>query len=374
MTDELAEHPDNSATARASAADAIQNAAPASSLPGARATETAASTQDPPAGARVGSNWLRRFFWLDERIVAAKVSGFGASMAGRKEFDLARELRDAFEEIKQSDESRFRALLLLRTQVLLLIRCMMLRHGMTIPEDSLIDDSWGRVRQVPAIESLWNNLPVSQLANVEAALGSRSELYIIGLDSSQRAKLIELLKEMGLALMTPLETDAGQVRQLLVMRWSRVGVTAAITGALLWLTLGWISDHSGKVNMALNCPVTTSSQAAGLGTNHQLLVDGDRTNLGFHTDTGPNQFVIVDLGSIKKFDKVVVYNRTDCCKERAVPVRLEVSDDGVHYQKLADRTEVFDVWTAKMLRARGRYVRLRLLQVNAFHLSEVEIY
>ena len=113
---------------------------------------------------------------------------------------------------------------------------------------------------------------------------------------------------------------------------------------------------------------------AGVGLDHRLLVDGDVTNIGFHTENGPNQFVVIDLGEVKKFDKVVVYNRVDCCKERAVPVRLEVSDDGVRYTKLEDRTEVFDVWTAKMLRAKGRYLRLRLLQVNPFHLSEVEVY
>jgi hypothetical protein len=55
-------------------------------------------------------------------------------------------------------------------------------------------------------------------------------------------------------------------------------------------------------------------------------------------------------------------------------VRLEVSDDGTNYRKLEDRKEIFDVWTTSMLRAKGRYVRLRLLESNYFHLNEVEIY
>jgi len=140
------------------------------------------------------------------------------------------------------------------------------------------------------------------------------------------------------------------------------------------LAFGWFLDHSGNVNLALDRPVTVSTQITTIGTDHHQLVDGDHTNLGFHTDNLPNQFAVIDLGSTKKFDKVVVYNRKDCCQERAIPLVIEVSDDGAHYQKLAERDEQFDVWAATKLRGKGRYVRLRLLSANPFHLSEVEIY
>lgn len=365
MTDEMDTSADKSAP------DEPRNDAHLPSAP----TPNVTAANEPPVAARSGSNWFRRFFWLDEKIAEAQANGFGPAMAGWKEFELARDLCIVFEEIKESGENRFHLLLLLRAQVLLLIRCLMQRHGIGVPEDSPVGDNWVTVRQLPAIEELWNNLPVSQVDKLEAALGSQSEVYITNLDSRQRAILIESLRDIAQTLMAPLESDAGRVGRLMAVRWFRVGVTLAVLCMILLPTFGWALDRAGKVNLALHHPVTTSSQVAGfLGADHRLLVDGDRTNLGFHTESLPNQFVVVDLGSIKKFDKVVVYNRADCCKERAVPMRLEVSDDGVNYSKLDERKEVFDVWTAKMLHARGRYVRLRLLQTNVLHLSEVEVY
>jgi hypothetical protein len=53
---------------------------------------------------------------------------------------------------------------------------------------------------------------------------------------------------------------------------------------------------------------------------------------------------------------------------------LEVSDDNVNFRKVQDRTEEFDVWTAKGLDAHGRYVRLHHLGTNFLHFAEVEVY
>jgi hypothetical protein len=199
-------------------------------------------------------------------------------------------------------------------------------------------------------------------------------MFLSEIDAPQRSQLAAALRDMASGLIEPLESDATRVRRIVLLRWSRIGAAVLVAFVALWPLGSWLMDRSGKVNLALNHPVTISSQCAGLGTDHRLLVDGDHTNLGFHTDNGPNQFAVIDLGKIRRFDKVIVYNRADCCKERAVPMRLEVSNDGKTYTKLADRTEEFDIWTAKSLRAKGRYLRLRLLAVNPFHLAEVEVY
>jgi hypothetical protein len=105
-----------------------------------------------------------------------------------------------------------------------------------------------------------------------------------------------------------------------------------------------------------------------------LLVDGDPYTLGCHTEWGPNQFVTVDLGAPHAIQRVVVTNRRDCCQERAVPLLLEVSDDGRAFRPIAERQEPFRVWTASGLGAHGRYVQLRLAAPNILHLSEVEVY
>jgi hypothetical protein len=55
-------------------------------------------------------------------------------------------------------------------------------------------------------------------------------------------------------------------------------------------------------------------------------------------------------------------------------MKIEVSNDNVNWKQIAERKETFDKWTAKNLKAEGRYVRLKNTPPNYFHLAEVEIY
>ncbi|HEY5958246.1 MAG TPA: discoidin domain-containing protein, partial [Polyangiaceae bacterium] len=214
----------------------------------------------------------------------------------------------------------------------------------------------------------------AQQAAVEVGLGSKAELALVELDVKQRRYLASGLRKLAGALSDPLEREASLVGRVLFMRWARIGAAVLVLLAIAWAVSGAVEKRFAKPNIALGRPVTVSSQFPDAALDHTLLVDGDRTNLGFHTDNSPNQWVTIDLGSTKNISKVVVYNRVECCQERAVPLRLEVSDDGVNYKKVADRTEEFDVWTSKGLDVKGRYVRLRHLGANYLHFAEVEIY
>jgi len=320
------------------------------------------------------SNPFWRFFWLEARVASATAQEFGPSLPGWRDFEFAREARVAVREIRELGETNYPVLLLERSEVLLLLRCHMQRHGIDTPGAVMTEHDWNRACQIPVIAKLWENLSTGQRSNVMTSLSSSAEMFLSEFDAPQRSQLAAALRDMASGLIEPLESDATRVRRIVLLRWSRMGAALLVAFVALWTLGSWLMDRSGKVNLALNHPVTISSQCAGLGTDHRLLVDGDHTNLGFHTDNGPNQFAVIDLGKIRRFDKVIVYNRADCCKERAVPMRLEVSNDGKTYTKLADRTEEFDIWTAKSLRAKGRYLRLRLLAVNPFHLAEVEVY
>ena len=64
-------------------------------------------------------------------------------------------------------------------------------------------------------------------------------------------------------------------------------------------------------------------------------MDGDLTNLGFHTIEAPNQNVTIDLGKVRRIFRVVVYNRADCCQQRAVPLKIEVSQDNKKFRQVA---------------------------------------
>jgi hypothetical protein len=182
------------------------------------------------------------------------------------------------------------------------------------------------------------------------------------------------LHDLVMRLAEPLEIEANRLGRALFARWSRV----LAVGLVLVLAVGfsgkWLSKKLGGPNIALHAAVTISSQFPGQGVDHTLLVDGDPDTLGFHTMDGGQQWVVIDLGKVRKFNKIVVYNRPDGYEERAVPLKVEVSKDNVNYAQVAERKETFEKWTAKDLHAEGRYVRLRNTTPNFFHLAEVELY
>jgi hypothetical protein len=59
--------------------------------------------------------------------------------------------------------------------------------------------------------------------------------------------------------------------------------------------------------------------------------------------------------------------------ERAVPLILEVSNDGKSYRKVAERTRPFSTWNAKFESTDARYVRLRSPRKTMLHLERVSV-
>jgi len=207
-----------------------------------------------------------------------------------------------------------------------------------------------------------------------AMLGPDRDATLAKLIGEDRRSFAKAVRGLVVSLSEPLAFDASRLWRALFARWSRVILVALVLAAFFGVAASWLDKKFGKPNIALHCPVTVSSQYPSAGTDHTLLVDGDTDNMGFHTENSGQQWVVIDLGSIRKFDKVVVYNRSDGFQDRAVPLRLEVSSDNVHFTHLRERKETFDKWTASDLHAKGRYVRLLNSPPNAFHLSEVQIY
>lgn len=340
----------------------------------ASAAPAAAAASKPAASGPKQYGPLRKFFWMDERVTEADKKGFSKSSPGWGEFDLARQARAGIVQIGETGEGNGAVLLLERAEVLLLIRSHLAKQNKAPAGAVLTASDWENARKLPVIAEAWAELSGAQQSALEAGLGPQAELALVNLDIKQRRYLASALRKLASILAEPLEREASLVGRVLFMRWARLGAAALVLLAIAWVISGAVEKRFAKPNIARGRPVTISSQFGDVALDHTLLVDGDRTNLGFHTDTGPNQWVTIDLGSPKSISKVVVYNRVECCQERAVPLRLEVSDDNVNYRKVVDRTEEFDVWTAKGLDVTGRYVRLRHLGSNFLHFAEVEVY
>jgi hypothetical protein len=205
-------------------------------------------------------------------------------------------------------------------------------------------------------------------------LGPDRDAVLATLTGEDRVSFARAVRQLVICLSQPLALEARRLGRALCARWLRIGLATLVLAVCFGVTASWLNNKFAKPNLALHRPVTVSSQYPTEGTDHSLLVDGDPDNLGFHTQSGGQQWVVIDLGSVRKFNKVVVYNRPDGFQERAVPIRLEVSNDNVNFTLLRERKETFDTWTVSDLHAEGRYVRLSNTPPNFFHLAEVEIY
>ncbi|NOS90584.1 MAG: DUF4476 domain-containing protein [Cyclobacteriaceae bacterium] len=138
-------------------------------------------------------------------------------------------------------------------------------------------------------------------------------------------------------------------------------------------------------NLALGKSASQSSTSAYSHENDaQGGVDGVKNGLfGFHTDSEKDPWWQVDLGGIAKLDKIFVFNRQDCCAERAQTLSVSISPDGVNFQTVSDlsNTVFGGVKDNEPLRIflneqeyLARYVRVQLRDVNALHLDEIEVY
>lgn len=150
-------------------------------------------------------------------------------------------------------------------------------------------------------------------------------------------------------------------------------VALAIVGALGFGTMKLVAPH----DIAKGKRVSMSSQWPGtIDPSH--CTDGSIDHaFGCHTQKTHDAWVSVDLGSVTSIKRVVVYNRGDGYFDEALPLVLEVSDDGAKFEEIARRTTVFgqsDPWTEKLASRRARHVRIRSAGTGPVAIAEIEVF
>lgn len=168
------------------------------------------------------------------------------------------------------------------------------------------------------------------------------------------------------ALLWDLDALQRRIDRLHAQRWLRVTVSVV---ALIAIVVGLRALTTGE-NLAEGKGFRTSSTWSGWAA---CQADGSCSDVIFHTDEQMNPWVEYDLGSPKKVRRIEVKNRDECCRERAVPLVVEVSNDRSSWTEVARRDTEFSTWTAKFSARTARYVRLRVPRTTTFHLREVVV-
>lgn len=94
----------------------------------------------------------------------------------------------------------------------------------------------------------------------------------------------------------------------------------------------------------------------------------------FHTKTERQPWVIVDLGREREIREIDIVNRTDCCKDRASHLAVEIGKDGKSFSRVAERQSAFDTWQVSVPEGtRTRYIRIMSLQRTMLHLARITV-
>jgi hypothetical protein len=93
----------------------------------------------------------------------------------------------------------------------------------------------------------------------------------------------------------------------------------------------------------------------------------------FHTQEEASPWIEIDLQREERFSALRVFNRQDCCDDRAVPLVIEVSTDHQHWREVVRKTETFGEWKAKFAPISARWVRLRIARRSLLHLFDVRV-
>jgi hypothetical protein len=333
-----------------------------------------AGTQDAAISQGRWLRTLRQFFWMDHRLARALREGYSRGCPGWEEFELARAIRAEADELAESHETRASSFVLYRAAAGLIVRAQLARVGLDPGSEQANRECWTLLASLPSVATLQADISEHERELVTAGLGVKGESMLARFGATQQEQTSLAFAKLIDGLTHAMGTDAGRVRKVILIRWARIAVATLLLGLGVWLANAKIAGLLAQPNLALNRPVVVVTSHPEFGVNPGQLVDGDRDNLGFHSESGQNQNVTIDLESVRRISRVVVYNRKDCCRERSLPLRLEVSTDGKSFQQVADRNRDFARWTVELPGTDLRYLRLTNLRNDFFHLAEVEVY
>jgi hypothetical protein len=93
----------------------------------------------------------------------------------------------------------------------------------------------------------------------------------------------------------------------------------------------------------------------------------------FHTEEEENPWFEIDLGLPRLVRAVTIVNRSDCCRERAVPLVVSIGTDRSNMKEVGRRTSEFSVWSAPFVPQQARYVRIHVPRKSLLHLELVHV-
>jgi len=133
-------------------------------------------------------------------------------------------------------------------------------------------------------------------------------------------------------------------------------------------------DLKGRLfprDLAAGKPWVTNSTAYGLPASG--FGPSTSEHLFFHTGNINAPHVDIDLGAEHTIRSIEIENRSDCCKERALPLDVKVLV-GETWQLVAERRSYFSTWSYDITPVRAQKIRFERPGSDVFHLKRISVY
>jgi hypothetical protein len=172
-----------------------------------------------------------------------------------------------------------------------------------------------------------------------------------------------------------LDTQLADRKAMARVLWRRAWLVATafiMLSAVVALVVMVAAPPKGP-DLAVGKPWQASSMYTGFPGSGVKQKDPSETAF-FSTNDELNPWWRVDLGSSTKVGSVVVENRADCCPDRAIPLVVELSQNGENWREVARRTTSFRRWAPTFAPTSARYVRLRALRRTFLHFKDVRVH
>ena len=180
------------------------------------------------------------------------------------------------------------------------------------------------------------------------------------------------LREAAHALLHEVRAPERELEDATVRRVVRTVVPTLALLLLFGLGGSALAPRLAGPDLADGKPFRTSSNYPGFDRVTGV-VDGNSTDIFFHTKRDKNPWIELDLGQPTTIDRIDVGNRTDCCRKRPLPLLVEGSLDGQDWFELGRRTEPFTRWTLRIEPTSVRYVRATAEKRTFLHFEFLEV-
>lgn len=210
-------------------------------------------------------------------------------------------------------------------------------------------------------------------ADVGAAIPESAPLLVLSAARLSESAPLEQLRHAHSELLGLIEAPARALEESTRAPWRRAVWSAVAVVVIVTQGPSVLKWATSPRNLARGKPWSTSSTAFPCRPAHHDC-GGSRTDIFFHTNNESNPWLLIDLERVTDISGLTVVNRLDELLERAVPLVVEVSQDGAGFTEVVRQPSSFSTWEPRFQTTKARYVRLRVDRTSVLHLERVEVH